>query len=93
MRMARVNVYLPDDLLADAKEAGLPVSELTQAAVRDELAKRGRLRALERFIRELADAQGPATAAEMAEAEAWAESVVAAATAPNKPARPKRAAG
>jgi post-segregation antitoxin (ccd killing protein) len=38
MRMARVNVYLPDDLAAEAKAAGLNVSNLTQEALRGALA-------------------------------------------------------
>jgi post-segregation antitoxin (ccd killing protein) len=38
MRMARVNVYLPDDLAAEAKTAGLNVSNLTQEALRNALA-------------------------------------------------------
>jgi post-segregation antitoxin (ccd killing protein) len=38
MRMARVNVYLPDDLAAEAKAAGLNVSSLTQDALRSALA-------------------------------------------------------
>jgi len=38
MRMARVNVYLPDDLAAEAKAAGLNVSGLTQGALRSALA-------------------------------------------------------
>lgn len=38
MRMARVNVYLPDDLAAEAKAAGLNVSGLTQDALRRALA-------------------------------------------------------
>ena len=38
MRMARVNVYLPDDLAAEAKAAGLKVSNLTQEALRSALA-------------------------------------------------------
>jgi post-segregation antitoxin (ccd killing protein) len=38
MRMARVNVYLPDDLAAEAKAAGLSVSNLTQEALRSALA-------------------------------------------------------
>lgn len=92
MRMARVNVYLPDDLLASAKEADLPVSELTQAAVREALARRDRLEALERFIGGLAETQGQATEDEISEAEAWAESVVAAASASGKRTRVKRAA-
>ena len=38
MRMARVNVYLPDDLAEEARAAGLNVSGLTQDAVRRALA-------------------------------------------------------
>lgn len=38
MRMARVNVYLPDDLAAEVKRAGLNVSAITQAAIRSTLA-------------------------------------------------------
>lgn len=38
MRMARINVYLPDDLATAAREQGLNVSRLTQDAVRDALA-------------------------------------------------------
>jgi post-segregation antitoxin (ccd killing protein) len=38
MRMARVNVYLPNDLAAEAKAAGLNVSNLTQDALRSALA-------------------------------------------------------
>ncbi len=37
MRMARVNVYLPDDLAAKARAADLNVSRLTQAAIQREL--------------------------------------------------------
>jgi len=38
MRMSRVNVYLPDDLAAEAKKAGLNISSLTQEAIRSSLA-------------------------------------------------------
>ena len=37
MRMARVNVYLPDELASGARDAGLNVSALTQEAVRQAL--------------------------------------------------------
>lgn len=37
MRMARVNVYLPDDLAAQARAADLNVSALAQEALRAEL--------------------------------------------------------
>jgi post-segregation antitoxin (ccd killing protein) len=35
--MARVNIYLPDDLAVEAKEAGLNVSQVAQDALRREL--------------------------------------------------------
>ncbi|MDA8033510.1 MAG: type II toxin-antitoxin system CcdA family antitoxin [Actinomycetota bacterium] len=35
--MARVNVYLPDDLADAAREAGLNVSNIAQEALRDRL--------------------------------------------------------
>jgi len=38
--VTRLNVYLPDDLAAQAKEAGLNLSAVTQAAVRQTLAAR-----------------------------------------------------
>lgn len=38
--MSRVNVYLPDDLAAQAKDAGVNLSAVTQAAVRQVLAAR-----------------------------------------------------
>jgi post-segregation antitoxin (ccd killing protein) len=38
MRMARVNVYLPEDLAREAKAAGLNISRITQEALRTELA-------------------------------------------------------
>ena len=40
MRMARVNVYLPDELAAAARAAGINVSNLAQEAIRQELARR-----------------------------------------------------
>ena len=38
--MPRVNVYLPDDLAAAARTAGLNLSSLTQEAIRRELTGR-----------------------------------------------------
>ena len=35
--MARLNVYVPDELAARAREAGLNVSQLTQVAIADAL--------------------------------------------------------
>ncbi len=36
--MARVNVYLPDDLADEARRSGLNISNVTQEALRRELA-------------------------------------------------------
>ena len=51
MRMARVNVYLPDDLAAAAREAGLNVSRITQAALTAALAERDTNRWLDSIAR------------------------------------------
>ena len=40
MRMARVNVYLPDDLALQVKKAGINVSNVAQEALRLTLAER-----------------------------------------------------
>ncbi len=39
MRMARVNVYLPDELARDARAAGLNISRVTQEALSNALAQ------------------------------------------------------
>lgn len=39
MRMARVNVYLPDELAQRARSAGLNISKVAQQALRDNLAQ------------------------------------------------------
>jgi len=52
--MARVNVYLPDDLADDVKGAGINVSSITQQALRRELDARrttGWLEAVRRLSR------------------------------------------
>jgi post-segregation antitoxin (ccd killing protein) len=38
--MSRVNIYLPDDLAAEARTAGLNISGITQEALRRQLAGR-----------------------------------------------------
>ena len=70
MRMARVNVYLPDDLAAAAKAADLNVSSLTQAALRRALAASD----LDRWLADLdtvdpVDVDGAAIAAAVAAAK------------------------
>jgi hypothetical protein len=71
--MARVNITVPDDVLARAKAAGLNVSRLTTEALREELLKRDKIRALERYLKALELEQGPIPEEELAEAAAWAD--------------------
>jgi post-segregation antitoxin (ccd killing protein) len=51
MRMARINVYLPDDLARLARAAGMSVSNVTQAALRRELGARNTAEWLSRLGR------------------------------------------
>ena len=46
MRMARVNITVPDDVVAQAKAAGLNVSRLATAALVEELDRRNKIAAL-----------------------------------------------
>lgn len=51
MRMARVNVYLPDDLAAAARAADLNVSRITQVALTAALGERDTNRWLDSIVR------------------------------------------
>jgi post-segregation antitoxin (ccd killing protein) len=48
--MARMNIYLPDDLAAEARAAGLNISALARAAVEAELARSSADAWLERVL-------------------------------------------
>jgi hypothetical protein len=90
MRMARINVYVPDRLYQQAKRARLNVSELSQKAIRDELLRRERMKALDELLGDLAMQQGPGTTEEVAAAEAWAAEVIATAERARGRPRPPR---
>jgi post-segregation antitoxin (ccd killing protein) len=62
--MARVNVYLPDDLARAAREAGLNVSAMTQQAISDALARR----ATEAWLEGLGTAESALTRIDVLEA-------------------------
>lgn len=72
MRMARVNITLPDDLLREARAAGLNVSGVAAAGLADELDRRRKIDALDRYLAELDVELGPIPADERATAERWA---------------------
>jgi enamine deaminase RidA (YjgF/YER057c/UK114 family) len=73
MRMARVNLTVPDDLLEQARAAGLNVSRLAAAALADELDRRARIVDLDAYLAELDAEYGPVPAEEAAAAAAWAD--------------------
>lgn len=71
-RMARIQVYLPDDLYKLVKARGLPASELLQRVVRAELRRLELLAETDRYVEDLIAEVGPPTAEEHSRAAAFA---------------------
>ena len=76
MRMARVNISLPDQLLNHAKGAKLNISQLAAKAISDELNRLSKLAEFDAYLAELDAEFGPVDPQKMAEAEAWADRVL-----------------
>jgi post-segregation antitoxin (ccd killing protein) len=73
MRMGRVNISLPDEIIRRAKDAGLNISALSRDAIVAELEKRAKIAALDRYLDELDAELGPISEEEQARANAWVE--------------------
>ena len=73
--MARMQVYLPDDLFQQVKARSLPASELLQKAVRAELRRLDLLAETDRYVADLVAEAGPPTAAQRKRAAAVARRV------------------
>jgi hypothetical protein len=86
MRMARVNISLPDELFERAREAGINVSRTASAALAEELDRRAKVAELESLLGDLDRELGPIPAGEAAAAKAWADQVL-----PAPGARPRSA--
>jgi post-segregation antitoxin (ccd killing protein) len=71
--MARMQVYLPDDLYKLVKARGLPASELLQKAVRAELRRLELLTETDRYVADLVAEVGPPAAAQRTRAAAVAQ--------------------
>ena len=76
MRMARVNITLPDDLLSQARAAGLNVSRLAAAALAEELDRRAKLHELDAYLADLDNDLGPVPQHELRAAREWADAVL-----------------
>lgn len=76
MRMARVNISMPDDLVRQARQAGLNISQLTQHAVAAELGRLRKIAELDAYLAELEAELGPTSDTERADARAWADRVL-----------------
>lgn len=77
MRMARVNITIPDELLAHARAAGLSVSRLAAAALAEELDRRAKAAALDAYLAEMDAELGPVPEPELQQAAAWADEIMA----------------
>jgi post-segregation antitoxin (ccd killing protein) len=75
VRIARVNIKVPDELLAHAKAAGLNISGVAASALSAELDRRAKITALEALLREFDADLGPVTDDEAREAREWADGV------------------
>lgn len=73
MRMARVNITIPEELLSQARAAGLNVSRLAAAAVAEELDRLTKIAELDTYLAELEAELGPIGDQEMAAAREWAD--------------------
>ena len=82
MRMARVDITIPDALLNRARAEGLNVSRVAAAALSEELDRRAKIDTLDDYLRELDAALGPVSADDAAAAREWASRVFGEDTAP-----------
>ena len=78
MRMARVNITVPDDVLSRARAAGLNVSRVASTALAEELDRLAKIAALDSYLLELDTELGPVSEQERASARAWADQVLSA---------------
>lgn len=76
MCMGRVNITVPDDIITQARAAGLNVSRLATAALIEELDRRSKIEALDAYLAELERELGPIPADEQAAATVWVDQAI-----------------
>lgn len=80
MRMARVSISVPDDVVAAAKAAKLNISRLATGAIAEELDRLEKIAELDAYLSEMEAQLGPISETELAEAERWADGVLGSST-------------
>jgi post-segregation antitoxin (ccd killing protein) len=90
--MARVNITVPDPLLAKARAAGINVSRASAAALADELDRREKAAELDRYLQALDAELGPGDEKGRAAAEEWVDQLLNAAAATERAAESARSA-
>ena len=84
MRMARVNITVPDELLSRVKTAGLNVSRLASAALAEELERLAKVAELDAYLSELDTELRPLPDHESAAAREWVDKVLSVGAQPAK---------
>ena len=82
MRMARVNITIPDALVEEARRQGLNVSRLASGAVAFELDRLRKIALLDVYLADMEAELGPIPAHEQAEADEWVDRVLTGGTPP-----------
>jgi Arc/MetJ family transcription regulator len=77
VRMSRVNITVPDEVAAQARQAGLNVSRVATAALVEELDRRAKIEALDTYLAQLDAELGPVGPEEAAAASDWADRILA----------------
>jgi hypothetical protein len=78
MRMARVNITVPDEVIVRAREAKLNISRLATAALIEELNRLVKRAELDAYLTELETERGPITVEEATEGRAWLDAALTA---------------
>jgi post-segregation antitoxin (ccd killing protein) len=76
MRMARVNITVPDELLRQARAAGLNVSRLAAAALAEEIDRQAKITELDAYLAALDAELGTVSQRELQAAREWADAVL-----------------
>lgn len=84
MRMARVNITIPDALVEEARRQGLNVSRLASGAVAFELDRLRKIALLDVYLADMEAELGPIPAHEQAEADEWVDRVLTGGTPPKR---------